>query len=69
MSNGMLTHYDKATVATLCERAGLYQRALEHYTELKDLKRVIVFASQVSIPVCILVCIVVWRHIQWYEDT
>ena len=59
MSNGMLTNYDKATVATLCERAGLYQRALEHYTELKDLKRVIVFASLVYTLVSILVSIVV----------
>ena len=48
MSNGMLTHYDRATVGSLCERAGLHQRALEHYTELKDLKRVIVFSSQMS---------------------
>ena len=48
MSNGMLTHYDRATVGSLCERAGLHQRALEHYTDLKDLKRVIIYSSQMS---------------------
>ncbi|EKX42588.1 clathrin heavy chain [Guillardia theta CCMP2712] len=48
LSNGMLTHYDRATVGQLCERAGLFQRALEHFTELKDLKRVIVYASQMQ---------------------
>ena len=48
LSNGALTHYDKAHVGTLCERAGLYQRALEHYTELKDLKRVIVYSGQMQ---------------------
>jgi clathrin heavy chain len=28
MSNGMLTYYDRPTVGSLCERAGLHQRAL-----------------------------------------
>ena len=45
MANGTLTHYDRAAVGSLCERAALYQRALEHYTDLKDLKRVIVYSS------------------------
>ena len=34
----MFTHYDKAHVAQLCEKAGLLQRALEHYTDLYDIK-------------------------------
>lgn len=42
LSNSMFTHYDKPRIAALCEKAGLFQRALEHYTELPDLKRVIV---------------------------
>ncbi|KAL8431096.1 hypothetical protein ACSSS7_005501 [Eimeria intestinalis] len=37
----MLTHYDRQKVAQLCEAAGLYQRALENYTELTDVKRVL----------------------------
>lgn len=35
------THYDKLKIAQLCERAQLYQRALEHYTDLADIKRVL----------------------------
>ena len=38
----MFTHYDKAHVAQLCEKAGLLQRALEHYTDLYDIKRAVV---------------------------
>ncbi|CAG8432851.1 7339_t:CDS:10 [Diversispora eburnea] len=41
-SNGMFTHYDKPTIALLCEKAGLLQRALEHYSDLADIKRCIV---------------------------
>eukprot|EP00124_Ichthyophonus_hoferi_P002666 Ihof_evm7s191 gene=Ihof_evmTU7s191 len=42
LGNNMFTHYDRAYVATLCENAGLYQRALEHYTDIFDIKRAIV---------------------------
>lgn len=42
MANGVLTHYDRPRVAQLCEKAGLYMRALQHYTDLPDIKRVIV---------------------------
>lgn len=35
------THYDRLKIAQLCERAQLYQKALEHYTELSDIKRVL----------------------------
>ena len=35
----MLTHYDRPFIASLCEKAGLYQRALEHYSEPSDIKR------------------------------
>jgi len=42
MANEMFTHYDKPRIAGLCERAGLAQRALEHYSELDDIKRVII---------------------------
>mmetsp|Transcript_39448 Transcript_39448/g.98764 ORF Transcript_39448/g.98764 Transcript_39448/m.98764 type:complete len:1743 (+) Transcript_39448:183-5411(+) len=36
----LFTHYDRQTIAQLCEKAGLYQRALEHYTDVQDIKRV-----------------------------
>ncbi|GFQ92711.1 clathrin heavy chain 1 [Trichonephila clavata] len=42
LGNQMFTHYDRAHVAQLCEKAGLLQRALEHYTDLYDIKRAIV---------------------------
>ena len=42
LANGTLTHYDRPRIAQLCEKAGLYMRALQHYTDLKDIKRAIV---------------------------
>ncbi|XP_030741318.2 clathrin heavy chain 2 [Echinops telfairi] len=42
LGNQMFTHYDRAHVAQLCEKAGLLQRALEHYTDLGDIKRIVV---------------------------
>ena len=38
----MFSHYDRAHIASLCEKAGLLQRALEHYTDLYDIKRAVV---------------------------
>lgn len=45
LGNEMFTHYDRPRIANLCEKAGLLQRALEHYEDLADIKRVIVHAS------------------------
>ena len=42
LGNQMFTHYDRAHIASLCEKAGLLQRALEHYTDLYDIKRAVV---------------------------
>lgn len=42
LAAGTLTHYDRPRVAQLCEKAGLYMRALQHYTDLPDIKRVVV---------------------------
>jgi len=42
LANGTLTHYDRPRVAQLCEKAGLYIRALQHYSDLVDIKRVVV---------------------------
>ena len=40
--------YDKPKIAALCEQKGLYQRALENYTELRDVKRVLVNSHALS---------------------
>ncbi|PNJ05856.1 CLTCL1 isoform 9 [Pongo abelii] len=42
LGNKMFTHYDRAHIAQLCEKAGLLQQALEHYTDLYDIKRAVV---------------------------
>lgn len=42
LGNQMFTNYDRAHIAQLCEKAGLLQRALEHYTDLYDIKRAVV---------------------------
>eukprot|EP00962_Isochrysis_galbana_P044604 scaffold17363_cov102-Isochrysis_galbana.AAC.5 len=40
MANEMFHHYDRARIAMLCEKAGLAARALEHYENVDDMKRV-----------------------------
>ena len=39
MGKRIFTHYDRPHIATLCERAGLVQRALEHHTDLYGITR------------------------------
>lgn len=48
MGNQMFTHYDRASVAQLCESAGLLQRALEHYTDIYDIKRAVVHTHMLN---------------------
>eukprot|EP00980_Cylindrotheca_fusiformis_P020304 scaffold7344_cov145-Cylindrotheca_fusiformis.AAC.2 len=48
MQQGTLTHYDRAHVAKLCERAGMWQRAAEHYSDIADIKRVFKNSHQMS---------------------
>eukprot|EP00965_Chrysotila_dentata_P127061 4202953-Pleurochrysis_carterae.AAC.1 len=48
MANEMFTHYDKPRIAMLCEKAGLVQRALEHYTNIDDLKRVMMRTEMIQ---------------------
>ncbi|KAL1920539.1 uncharacterized protein VTP21DRAFT_916 [Calcarisporiella thermophila] len=50
LGNQMFTHYDRSAIAPLCERAGLYQRALEHYTDIKDIKRVLINSGHTMNP-------------------
>lgn len=45
LGNQMFTHYDRPRIASLCEKAGLMQRALEHYDDLADIKRVVVHSN------------------------
>lgn len=41
LGNQMFTHYDKSHIAQMCEKAGLLQRALEHYTGMLASSKVI----------------------------
>lgn len=42
LQTGKWSHYDKKKIAVLCEQSGLPLRALENYTDLKDIKRILV---------------------------
>jgi len=48
MQNGILTHYDRPHIGKLCERAGMWQRAAEHYTDITDIKRVFKNSHQMN---------------------
>uniref|UniRef100_A0A7S3Q7D3 Clathrin heavy chain n=1 Tax=Chaetoceros debilis TaxID=122233 RepID=A0A7S3Q7D3_9STRA len=48
MQNGILTHYDRPHVGKLCEKAGMWQRAAEHYTDINDIKRVFKNSHQMA---------------------
>ncbi|KAG7563044.1 hypothetical protein FFLO_01476 [Filobasidium floriforme] len=45
LGNEMFTNYDRPRIANLCEKAGLMQRALEHYEDTEDIKRVVVHSN------------------------
>lgn len=49
MGNNIFSHYDKPTIASLAEKANLYQRALENYTDITDIKRCIVHTDALPI--------------------
>lgn len=49
LGNSMFTQYDKYKIAKLCEKAGLHQKSLEHYDELKDIKRILINDNQIPI--------------------
>merc|ERR1719230_370551 len=44
----MFTQYDRNYIGQLCEKAGLMQRALEHYTDVADVKRVMFHSHSMS---------------------
>ncbi|KAK6591199.1 clathrin heavy chain [Cryptosporidium xiaoi] len=37
----VFTHFDKYSIAILCEKAGLYERSLENFTDMKDIRRIL----------------------------
>lgn len=47
--NGNWNRFNKERIAPLCEQKGLYLRALENYTDLKNIKRIIMSQGQ-NIP-------------------
>lgn len=61
LGNQMFTNYDRAHIAQLCEKAGLLQRALEHYTDLYDIKRAVVHTHllnpEVGFNFIVILCI------------
>lgn len=61
LGNQMFTNYDRAHIAQLCEKAGLLQRALEHYTDLYDIKRAVVHTHLLNPEVGFSYCL---RRIQ-----
>ena len=48
LGNNIFSQYDKPTIASLAEKAGLYQRALENYTDIEDIKRCIVHTNALN---------------------
>lgn len=47
-AQNFFSHYHAPTLAPLAENAGLFQRALEMFTDIKDIKRVMVNTHQIS---------------------
>ncbi|KAJ1655297.1 Clathrin heavy chain [Dispira simplex] len=45
LGNEMFTHFDRPYIASLCEKAGLVQRALELYEDSADIKRLLVHTA------------------------
>jgi len=48
MQQGLLTHYDRPHIGKMCEKANMWQRAAEHYTDIVDIKRVFKNSHQMS---------------------
>ncbi|KAI0987660.1 hypothetical protein GJ496_003725 [Pomphorhynchus laevis] len=48
LSRQIFSHYDRSHIAELCEKAGLVQKALEHYTDLYDIKRTVVHSDSLD---------------------
>lgn len=64
----MFTHYDRAHIAQLCEKAGLLQRALEHFTDLYDIKRAVVHTHLLNPEVLIVFYLTETVTIVWFIE-
>jgi clathrin heavy chain len=42
------SHYDKQKVAVLCEKIGLLQNAMDNYTDINDIKRVVLHTNLIN---------------------
>ncbi|KRX18795.1 Clathrin heavy chain 1 [Trichinella nelsoni] len=49
LQQNIFHHYDRAHIAQLCEKVSLMQRALEHYTDLYDIKRAVVNTQSLNL--------------------
>lgn len=47
LGNNIFSQYDKPRIAELSEKSNLFQRALENYTDIKDIKRCIVHTTAI----------------------
>jgi clathrin heavy chain len=50
----MFHHFDRARIALLCEKYQLPQRALELYSDLKDIKRVLLMSAAALDPAFVM---------------
>ncbi|KAA3478254.1 clathrin heavy chain 1-like [Gossypium australe] len=51
LANGMFSHYDRPRIAQLCEKSGLYVRALQHYTVAVQVAKE--YCEQLGVEACI----------------
>ena len=58
LAQKLVNHYDRIKIARMCEKAQLFQRALENYTDPADRKRVIVNTHAINVE---------WL-VKWFED-
>lgn len=54
LGNAMFTHYDRAHIASLCEKAGLFQRVF-NIIYLRHLNIILIFMI-LNVRWCILIC-------------
>ncbi|OQO07639.1 hypothetical protein B0A48_07336 [Cryoendolithus antarcticus] len=48
LTNQMFSHYDRPRIAQLCENAGLFALALDHYENPADIKRCVVQSDKIN---------------------
>lgn len=48
LGSNMFSHFDKHRIGQMCEKVGLYNRAIENYTDINDIRRCIVHTNQID---------------------